>query len=171
MLGDTRSQESVTKLSLASLFIAAFAAFVSRERPTGKHVEVKPFEFLLLALATFRLGRMTAFDKVAEPLREPFTVTTEDSYGAAETVEPRGRGWRRVVGELLACPVCTGTWIAAGLVYGLHLLPGPTRVFTTIMATIGATELLQALQEAHGPHARQRGSWPTRRRPSYRTFQ
>jgi hypothetical protein len=32
-------------------------------------------------------------------------------------------------------------------VYALHLLPGPARVFMTIMSTIGAAEMLNALIE------------------------
>ena len=59
--------------------------------------------------------------------------------------------WIRVqhaLGELLSCPICTGTWVAAGLVYGLHLAPRPTRVLLAIMSTTGVAHLLYSLTEA-----------------------
>jgi hypothetical protein len=50
-------------------------------------------------------------------------------------------------GDLIACPICAGTWIAAALVYGLELAPRPTRVLMAIMSAIGLGELLNALTE------------------------
>jgi hypothetical protein len=41
-----------------------------------------------------------------------------------------------------------GTWVAAILTYGLHLLPGPTRVLLTMMGAAGAAELLGSATEA-----------------------
>ena len=58
------------------------------------------------------------------------------------------RGADQVLGELLVCPICAGTWIAAGLVYGLQILPGPTRMLITIMSAIGLAEVLHAATEA-----------------------
>jgi len=55
-----------------------------------------------------------------------------------------------VLGELVSCPVCVGTWVAAGLVYGLHLAPRPTRVYLAVMGTTGAAELLNCSAEALG---------------------
>jgi hypothetical protein len=108
-MSSDRSKEHTTKLTLATLFMAAFIAVASRRRKPSEVVRLRPLDFLLLSLATFRLGRLTAYDKVAEPLRKPFTRTTMDDYGAAETVELRGCGVRRAIGELLARPICAGT--------------------------------------------------------------
>jgi len=88
-----------------------------------------------------------------EPYRAPFTETIPDDSGAGATVEPTGEGWRRAVGELIACPICTGTWIAAVLVYGLQVLPGPTRALMAIMSVIGIGEVLNAATEALSWHA------------------
>lgn len=52
------------------------------------------------------------------------------------------------MGQLLSCPICSGTWAAAVMVYALYLWPEPTRVFLLIMASIGAAELLNAAGEA-----------------------
>ena len=45
-------------------------------------------------------------------------------------------------------------WVAAGLVYGLHLLPRPTRLFLAIMSTTGVAELCYSLTEALDWNAR-----------------
>jgi hypothetical protein len=63
------------------------------------------------------------------------------------TVEARGKGVRNSLGQLISCPICAGTWIAAGLVYGLHMLPNPTRVFLAITATTGLAEVLNEVTE------------------------
>jgi hypothetical protein len=63
------------------------------------------------------------------------------------TVVPRGTGVRAAIGELICCPICAGTWVAAGLVYGLHFFPEMTRTFLAIMSSIGAAELFNAATE------------------------
>jgi len=117
-------------------------------RQPAPEAYTNPLWFVMLALAAFRMGRLIAYDKVAEPLRAPFTKTVPDDSGAGETVVARRGGIRNAVGELLSCPICAGTWISAGLVYGLELLPGPTRMLITIMSAIGLGELLNSLTEA-----------------------
>jgi len=62
-------------------------------------------------------------------------------------VVAEGDGAKRAIGELISCPICTGTWIAALLTYGLYLAPGPTRVLLTILGASGAAELLNASAE------------------------
>lgn len=135
-----------TYVALMGVFLSLFATFSTRalRGPSA----VRPFDFVLLALSTFRIGRMLAYDQVAQPVREPFTQTEPDASGAGDTVVPDGRGARRALGELFSCPICTGTWVAAILTYGLHLLPGPTRVLITMMGAVGAAELLGAGTEA-----------------------
>ncbi|HZQ36525.1 MAG TPA: DUF1360 domain-containing protein [Dehalococcoidia bacterium] len=80
-----------------------------------------------MALATFRASRLVAYDKIFSGERSLFTRTAPDASGIGKTTLPRGRGSRRAIDELIACPVCNGTWIAAVLLYGLRLFPGPTR--------------------------------------------
>jgi len=55
---------------------------------------------------------------------------------------------RRALGELVSCPTCIGTWIAAGSVYGLRLAPAQTRAFLAFMAAGGVAELLDYATEA-----------------------
>ncbi len=148
-------QEYITKLTLIGTFLAIFTAFTSLvpifkkvNKKTQTDFVLKPFDLLLLGLATYRLGRMVAYDKVADPIQQPFAKTVPDETGAGETTRPKGSGVKQAIGELVTCPICSGTWIAAGLVYGLSLLPNPTRVFVAIMSTTGLVEILNALTEA-----------------------
>ena len=123
-----RREQRATYLTLIGLFFSLFAAFSRRERERGDDPRLRPFDFALLGLATYRAGRLAAYDKVTEPLRAPFTETKPDETGAGMTVVPQGNGARKALGELLSCPTCAGTWAAAGLVYGLRIAPLPTRV-------------------------------------------
>ncbi len=146
----TVRQGHTAKLALMTVFLGAFVSFVAGSPARRRHMRrlnLPGSDWLLLIGSTFRLGRMVAFDQIMDPVRAPFTITTLDETGAGQTVEPRGQGARRAIGELISCPICAGTWIAAGLVYALHLVPGPARLFMMIMSTIGAVEILNALTE------------------------
>ena len=143
-------KEYATKLILISLFGLLFISFIFL---TGKSLilleafELKFLDLFLLGLATLRLGRLISYDLVMQPLRSPFTQTVTDTSGSGDTVEAKGSGMRRAIGEMLSCPICTGTWVAAFLVYSLVLFPGPTRVFLVLTAVIGMVEILNALLE------------------------
>ncbi len=141
-------EQRLTYVAFSGIFLAIFAIFNLFHNKKNKDFNLRPFDFVLLGLSTFRLGRLVAFEHVMEPYRAPFTETVPDQTGAGENVEPKGTGWRRAVGELISCPICMGTWIAAGLVYALQIMPRPTRVFMTIMGTIGLGELFHRLTEA-----------------------
>lgn len=146
-----RKQEYATKLTLIGLFLSIFAGIASRimlKQKQGNEQKLKPFDLALLSFSTYRLGRLAAFDKVFDPIRMFVTEVKVDETGAGKTVEPKGRGVQRSLGELISCPICAGTWIAAGLVYGLHLLPQPTRLFLWVNSSVGVAEMLNAMTEA-----------------------
>jgi hypothetical protein len=145
------NQEMASKITLIGIFMAVFTAFVSgniNRRHGRKDHQMKPFDWLLLIFSTLRMGRLIAFDRVTEPIRKPFTETVPDETGAGETVEARGSGVTYSIGQLISCPICAGTWVAAALVYGMQVFPAPTRIFISIMSTIGAAEFLNSLTEA-----------------------
>ena len=131
-----------TYLTLVGLFAGAFAAFSAREHEKGKELKLGALDLATLGLASYRTGRIIAFDQVTEPLRAPLT---RQSNGGTE---PKGSGVQRALGELVSCPSCIGTWIAAGSVYGLRLVPAPTRAFLAFMAAGGVAELLDYATEA-----------------------
>jgi hypothetical protein len=142
-------EQRLTYMALSGTFMVLLALF-NLLRPRRKHdnASIKPFDYILLGLSVFRMGRMVSYDTVMEPYRAPFTQTVPDDSGAGDTVEPKGEGWRRAIGELISCPICSGTWIAAVLVYGMQVLPGPTRALMAIMSVIGIGEILNAGTEA-----------------------
>ena len=146
--GNMKQEADITNVTLLSVFLGIFGIFANRfgQRHT-KSLDLTKTDLVLLAISTFRLGRLVSYDKVFAPLRAPVAITKPDESGAGDTTAPRGKGARRSLGELITCPICSGTWIAAILVYALHLWPGATRIFLAILGTIGSTELLDALAE------------------------
>jgi len=144
-------QDSATKVVFTIVFLLVFAGFVflaSRLMPSRLETSPSVFDFVLLAFATLRLGRMIAYDRVMEPFRAPFTMTVPDKSGVGKTVVARGGGIRCAIGQLISCPICVGTWIAAGLVYALYTFPGPARAFIVIAGVIGLAEMFNGLVEA-----------------------
>jgi hypothetical protein len=146
-----KKEEFATKVSLIGIFLSLFIGFASRfnsKKAERRLEKMSSFDLALLGLSTFRLGRLVSYERVFEPIRSLFTETVQDEFGAGETVEPKGKGIQKSLGELISCPICSGTWIAAGLVYGMQLLPRPTRLFLWINSTIGLAEIFNAVTEA-----------------------
>jgi hypothetical protein len=123
-------RERAAYVTLVGLFLGVFAAFSRREKDEREPLRLAPLDLALLGLATFRGGRIAAYDRVTEPLRAPVTETQPDEYGASENVVAAGSGVRKAIGELVSCPTCVGTWIAAGLVYGLRIAPRPNEALS-----------------------------------------
>jgi hypothetical protein len=109
---------------------------------------VSGIDLLLLCLATFRLTAMVTEEKVARCLRAPFceriAITQSDGTPGEEEV-PAGRGLRRVAGELILCPWCTGVWIATLLVFAWILLPTASRLVVLAFGVAAGGLLLEIL--------------------------
>ena len=133
---------------LSSIFLACFGLFAWQQNRKRAEYRLRPFEVVQLAFASYRLGRMVAYDKVFETYRQPFAKTIADPSGAGDTTAPRGTGARQAIGELITCPICAGTWISAGLVYALQLFPNAGRAFLAIFSAAGLAEFLDAATEA-----------------------
>lgn len=141
-------ERRLTYSALSAAFMSVFALFHLLTR-RKREVRLTPMDLAMMGFATYRLGRLVAYDKVMEAFRSMFAQTVPDPSGAGESVEPRrGSGVQEAIGELLCCPICVGTWVAAGLVYALQLAPRPARVFLSITSAIGIAELLNAATEA-----------------------
>lgn len=148
--GRSKRVEYTTKVFLTTFFLGSVALFVWWRSSNGQPLaEFRPSttDLILLAFATLRMGRMIAYDLVMEPLRRPFTRTVKDETGAGDTVEPRGEGVQQAIGQLISCPICAGTWASAFLVFLFYAWPEPARIFITILAVIGAAEVLNAVVE------------------------
>jgi hypothetical protein len=147
--GNSRRTEYIAKLTITTIFLSVFALFIGwmLSGPGLNVFQLSWLDLVLLILATYRMGHLISYDRVMEPLRALFTETKPDSTGAGDSVEPKGTGFQNAIGQLLCCPICTGTWSAAALVYALYVFPDPTRVFITILAAVGAAEFLNSAGE------------------------
>lgn len=144
-------KERTAKILLTIIFFIGFILFTGWMFFYGPGLDVfrlRTLDLALLGLSTYRLGRLIAYDLVMEPLRRFFTETVPDSTGAGESVDPKGEGLQQALGQLICCPICAGTWVAALLTYAFYLFPGPTFVFLVMTSAIAIAELLGALTEA-----------------------
>ena len=126
------------------LFIA-FAAFVGHQLPdipTG-------WFYVLLGLAAFRGGRAVAFNKVFEWLRDLLDCRiVRDTSGAGENVEACDKpGLKQVLGELVCCPICAGTWFGMALLVANRLHPAMGKGLIVCLAAAGVAELLHWASE------------------------
>jgi hypothetical protein len=126
--------------TLATSFAAWFRAS-GRDLPDG----IDTGDLLLVTVASHKASRLIAKDRVATPLRAPFTrFESDQDAGPGEVDErPRGRGIRRAIGELLVCPYCLGMWTSAAFVAGLLVAPRFTRWVAAVLTTFFGSELLQ----------------------------
>jgi hypothetical protein len=100
-------------------------------------------DLVLATVATHKLSRLIAKDRVTSGVRAPFTRFQGDG-GPGEVEEAaRGRGLQRAIGELLICPYCLGMWIAAGFAAGLLVAPRATRWVASVFTVLFGSDLLQ----------------------------
>jgi Protein of unknown function (DUF1360) len=134
-------------LALVAIYNALIGLFFLARARVGKPLpeRIGVGDLLLAGVATHKLSRVIAKDRVTAPLRAPFTEFEEEG-GPGEVEEtPRGRGLRRAIGELLICPFCLGQWVASGILAGLVIVPRATRFVCSIFAAITIGDFLQIL--------------------------
>ncbi|MER6334437.1 DUF1360 domain-containing protein [Streptomyces sp. NPDC001034] len=133
--------------ALACVFAAGTGTFALLARRRGIELpeRVPPWDVVLLGTAAYKASRLLARDKVTSFVRAPFTRRTGE--GAANEVmdEPRGRGPRRAVGDLLSCPFCVSAWAAGTLVCSYVAAPRLTRL---VCGGLGALTVADWLQYA-----------------------
>jgi Protein of unknown function (DUF1360) len=110
--------------AIAGAFFGGLAtvAALSRRSPTGTALE-----FAALAAATFKASRSLSRERVGSFVRQPFV---EGDAEIGEEEQPAGSGLQRAIGELVTCPRCLGTWIAAGLASAQVVTPRFGRLLT-----------------------------------------
>jgi hypothetical protein len=80
---------------------------------------------------------------VTSGIRAPFTQYQDDAGPGEVSEQPRGRGLRRAIGELLVCPYCLGMWTSAAFVAGLLVAPRLTRWLAAVLAIFFGSDVLQ----------------------------
>jgi hypothetical protein len=128
------------------LFVAGLAIALRR----GRELPERPpaADIVLVGVASHKLSRLIAKDKVTSPLRAPFTEL-EGSGGPGELEEKaRGSGLRRAIGELLICPYCLDLWAVAAFSVGLLFAPRLTRFLAAVFVAQTASDFLQIAYKA-----------------------
>jgi hypothetical protein len=111
-------------------------------------MDINLMDFVLLALACFRLTRLVVFDKITEFLRAPFFEEREEENeeGFIEVYYfPKSTPIKKFIGELLSCYWCTGIWVSAGLVVGYLYFPHFFTPIILIAAIAGLGSILESL--------------------------
>jgi hypothetical protein len=100
-------------------------------------------DLALLTVASHKASRLISKDRVTSGIRAPFTQYQDDAGPGEVSEQPRGRGLRRAIGELLVCPYCLGMWTSAAFVAGLLVAPRFTRWLASVLVTFFGSEVLQ----------------------------
>lgn len=134
---------------LTAAFGTAFTGALVALRATGRGPDgLRTSDIVLGGIATHKLSRLIAKDRVTSFLRAPFT-RYEDRAGHGELSEQaRGTGLQKAVGELVICPYCLGQWVAAGLGVGFMAAPRTTRFLAGVYTLETISDVLQLAYSA-----------------------
>jgi hypothetical protein len=123
---------------IASVAVLTGAALQQKQLPKRPSL----LDLALLGIATHKLSRIIAKDRITSILRAPF-VNYIRSAGVGEVEEePRGRGIQRGIGNLISCPYCVAPWCATALAFGFMFAPRVTRFFAGILASVATSDFL-----------------------------
>lgn len=130
--------------ALSTAHAAAFAGALATARSHGSDLRSPTaWDVLTIGIATHKLSRLIAKDRITSFLRAPFT-RYEGPAGEGEVDErPRGTGLRRATGELLVCPYCLGQWVVAGFAVTYVTAPRVTRLVATMYTSYAIADFLQ----------------------------
>ena len=132
------------------LFNAGMAAGLIGARRRGRELpeRIAGRDLVLAGVATHKLSRLIAKDRITAFARAPFTEY-EQPGGPAEVEErARGEGLRRTIGELLVCPYCLGMWVSGGFHLGLVAAPRATRFAASVLTGLTISDFLQIAYRA-----------------------
>lgn len=125
---------------------AALAAARARGRELPEHPRAS--DLVLTGIATHKLSRLLAKDRVTSFVRAPFTRYQEPAGHGEVEEQARGSGMRLAIGELLVCPYCLAQWVAATFAVGLVAAPRATRFVAGIYVAETLSDVLQLAYRA-----------------------
>jgi Protein of unknown function (DUF1360) len=105
---------------------------------------IAPYDLALAGVATQRLSRLIAKDRVSAVLRAPFTRYQRRGRPGEVEEAPRLHGPGLAVGQLLVCPFCLAQWVSLGMVAGLLFAPRVTRTASAVLTVGTVADVLQA---------------------------
>jgi hypothetical protein len=135
--------------ALIAVFNAGFAGVLLTARASGRELpRLSAGDLALFGIATHKLSRTLAKERVTAALRAPFTEHAGDAGPAEVRERPRGTGLRRSIGELVGCPYCLDQWFAAAFVGGAVFAPRATRLVAGVFTTVALADFLQIAYRA-----------------------
>ena len=105
-------------------------------------------DLALLGVATHKLSRIIAKDRITSILRAPFVSYIRSAGHGEVEEEPRGRGIQRGIGQLISCPYCMAPWCATALAFGFIFAPRVARFFAGVLVTVAASDFLHRAYSA-----------------------
>jgi Protein of unknown function (DUF1360) len=131
--------------ALTAAFGASLAGARVDLKASGRELPERPpvRDIVLAGVATHKVSRLLAKDKVTSFVRAPFTEYQEQSGQGEVEESPRGSGLRLAIGELLGCPYCAAQWVAAAFACGMVGAPRLTRFVAGIYAAETVSDFLQ----------------------------
>jgi len=102
-------------------------------------------DLALLGVATHKLSRILAKDRITGILRAPFVNYIRSAGHGEVEEEPRGRGFQRGIGQLISCPYCMAPWCATALAFGFLFAPRVGRFFAGILTSVAASDFLHKI--------------------------
>ena len=100
-------------------------------------------DLALAGVATHKVSRTIAKEKVTSWIRAPFVRYREPAGFGELDEQPRGSGLRLATGELLVCPYCLGHWVASAFGVGLVGAPRVTRLIAFVLTAETIADFLQ----------------------------
>ena len=130
---------------LTGVFGAALGGALLAARVTGRDLpqRIDLQDVVFAGVATHKVSRLIAKDKVTGFLRAPFTRFQEKAGHGEVEEEARGTGLRFATGELLVCPYCLAQWVAGGFIAGHVFAPRVTRLMASMWTAHAIADFVQ----------------------------
>jgi hypothetical protein len=132
--------EYATLLGFYLASVAVLTGFAVEQNRVPKKFSL--LDLTLLGIATHKLSRIVAKDRITGVFRAPFVNYIRSSAAGEVEEEPRGSGFQRGIGHLISCPYCMAPWCATALSFGLVFAPRVTRFFAGILVSVTASDFL-----------------------------
>lgn len=131
--------------ALTSVFGAAMTGGLVAARRSGRGLpeQFAVQDVLMAGIATQKVSRLIAKDKVTSTVRAPFTRFQEKSGHGEVEEAARGRGLRHATGELLVCPYCVAQWVAGAFTLGYVFAPRLTRLLAAMWTVHAVADIAQ----------------------------
>ena len=135
---------------LSSVFATSFVGALVAAHRSGHRLpnDFSTKDIVLTGIATHKLSRLIARDKVTSFVRAPFTRFQQKAGHAEVDEEPRRSGMSLAVGELLVCAYCLAQLIAGAFIVGHVTAPRVTRMLTAMWSAHAIADAAQLAYSA-----------------------